>query len=217
MFFFKAARQAHRMLALGLGVFILTHFCVHLTALGGPEMYNSALKSVQWIYRNPVIEPILILALITQAITGVRMVVRKWRMPSKSFWAWTQIATGLTLTWVMLQHASAALISRHIFNLDTNFYWVAGPLQNLTFKPFFIPYYFWLVFAVFAHIAAYMYFRSKRNYALAFTIVSVGAVISCTIVAIFLGAFYAIEIPEDYKTVYEALAHGKLPSPATTH
>ena len=28
--------KAHRMIAIGLGLFILTHLAVHLTAIGGP-------------------------------------------------------------------------------------------------------------------------------------------------------------------------------------
>jgi succinate dehydrogenase/fumarate reductase cytochrome b subunit len=207
----KAARQVHRMLAIGLGTFILLHLCVHLTALGGPNIHNSALKAVQWMYRNPVIEPILFLVLITQAATGTSFLARKWRLPNKGFWGWTQIVTGLILAWFMLQHALAAMMSRYIFGLDTNFYWVAGPLQHSTLRPVFIPYYFLLVFALFAHLAAFAHFRLKRKSTIAVAIACSGALTATLIVATFAGAFYTINIPADYKLMYENMARGDWP------
>jgi hypothetical protein len=217
MIFVGGIRQAHRVLAIGLAVFIVMHFSVHLTALGGPQMHNQSLKAVQWIYRNPIVEPFLILAILTQVITGVGMLVRKWRMPNKGFWAWAQIVSGLGLAWPIIQHSSAALISRHFIGIDTNFFWVAGPLQNATLRGVFVPYYFVLVFGVFVHLAAFAYFRRKRDTKVAVAIVALGALISTTIVATFVGVFFPISIPSEYTQVYDSFARGEWPSPAKAH
>lgn len=211
MSFLKVIRQAHRLLAIGLGVFILLHLTVHLTALGGPQMHNQSLKMVQWIYRNPIVEPLLVLAIIGQAATGLKMLVRKWQMPNKGFWSWAQIVSGLMLAWFIIQHASAALISRHVIGLDTNFYWVAGPLQNETLRIVFLPYYFLLAFGVFLHIGAFAYFKNKRDQKIAVVVVAIGAVVSTTIVATFSGVFFPITIPPEYSRAYDALATGNLP------
>ena len=47
------AKHLHRIGAVILVVFIFTHLSVHLFALAGPQAHINALKSVQWIYRNP--------------------------------------------------------------------------------------------------------------------------------------------------------------------
>ena len=70
-------RKLHRITGGVIALFLFTHLAVHLFALAGPEAHNAALKSVQWIYRNPVIEPLLIAALLFQIGLGIRLALRR--------------------------------------------------------------------------------------------------------------------------------------------
>jgi succinate dehydrogenase/fumarate reductase cytochrome b subunit len=54
--------RAHRILAVGLAVFILVHLATHLTAVMGPQAHVAVLKATQGLYRNPFVEPVLIAA-----------------------------------------------------------------------------------------------------------------------------------------------------------
>jgi len=50
--------KAHRILAVGLGIFIISHLIIHLTAIAGAEVHIVVLESSQWLYRNWLIEPL---------------------------------------------------------------------------------------------------------------------------------------------------------------
>jgi succinate dehydrogenase/fumarate reductase cytochrome b subunit len=214
---FPAFKQAHRLSAIGLGLFIALHLCVHLSTLGGADLHLKLLKTVQGVYRNPIVEPMLLLAILVQVVSGVTILLRKWRMPNKQIWTWVQIVSGVALIWLMIQHTSAALLTRYGLGLETNFYWVAGPIQNPTFRHSFIVYYFLLVFAVFAHMAALVYFKRKQDQLASSMVLGVGATVASLIVAALAGAFYPIHIPPEYAAVYAAAARGEIPTRATTH
>ncbi|MFM8819031.1 MAG: hypothetical protein ACKOD3_00580, partial [Phenylobacterium sp.] len=75
--------RAHRILAVGLAVFILGHLATHLTAVMGPQAHIRALKASQGLYRNPVVEPVLIAALLAQIVIGARLLARRWGQAGK--------------------------------------------------------------------------------------------------------------------------------------
>jgi len=194
--------RIHRVLALILGLFLVTHIGVHLFALGGPNAHHKALGAIQWIYRNPVIEPLLILAIILQVYTGIRFVLRRCRETQNPFWAWAQIISGLYLAMFFLLHTSAALSVRHIFDLDTNFYWVAGTVLTEPLLWGFRPYYFFGILSVFTHLAAVLYFRLEKPL-LPMLLMALGVVLGLIIVAAVSGLFFHIDLPQNYIDFYE--------------
>lgn len=196
--------KAHRILAVGLAAFLILHFGIHLTAIGGAEVHLRTLKSLQGIYRNPVIEPLLIVAILLQISLGVKLLMGRLREPHKGFWGWTQIFSGFYLAFFFLLHTSAALGTRYLAGLDTNFHWAAGTL-NIDRLPFlFAPYYFLGVLSVFAHLSSAIYFaRGGRGSKLPIAIIAVGAAVALTIVLTFNGAFYDIQIPAEYVEYFQ--------------
>ena len=197
--------KAHRCLAIGLGLFIVTHLAVHLTALGGPETHIAALSTIQPIYRNWIIEPILVLAILAQVIIGGKLVWRRWKSPQKGFWGWTQILSGGYLAFFLLMHSSAALITRYIVGLETNFYWAAATLNIPPLQLFFAPYYTLGIISIFAHLAAAIYFgRGQKTTLPSWGIIGAGSAIALVIVAAFAGVFYDIKIPPEYAEYFEA-------------
>lgn len=197
--------KAHRFVAVGLGLFIVSHFAIHLSAMGGVEVHLTWLKRAGWIYSNPIIEPLLIFAILVQVFIGTRLVRRRWKLPGKGFWGWAQIISGLYLAMFLLVHISAALITRYFVGLETNFYWAAGTLNVGGLKYIFAPYYFFGVLSVFTHLAAAMFFgwRGKGPYAIRL-IFGFGFIIAAVIVATFAGVFYEINLPKKYIEYYES-------------
>jgi len=196
--------KAHRLLAAGLALFILTHFAVHLTAIGGLDMHIAVLSKIQPAYRNWIIEPILMLAILLQVVIGGKLVWRRWKSPYKGFWGWAQILSGAYLGFFLLAHSSAMLFARHIAGLETNFYYAAAPLNIAPLQFLFAPYYTLGIVSVFAHLGAALYFgRPKKNPFLSWAVIGFGVTIALTIVATFGGAFFDIQIPRDYVDFFD--------------
>ena len=196
--------KAHRVIAIGLGLFILTHLAVHITAIGGPKLHIATLSKIQPLYRNWVIEPILVLAILAQIIIGGNLVWRRWKSPQKGFWGWTQILSGGYLAFFLLIHSSAALTTRYIVGLETNFYWAAATLNITPLQFFFTPYYTLGILSVFAHLAAAIYFgRGQKSARPSWIILGVGSAVALIIVASFSGAVYDIKIPQEYVDHFE--------------
>ena len=197
--------KAHRLLAMGLGLFIITHLAVHLTAIGGPDLHITALSKVQPAYRNWIIEPVLILAILAQVFIGGKLVWRRWKSPQKGFWGWTQILSGGYLAFFLLIHSTAALTTRYLIGIETSFYWAAATLNIPPLQLFFTPYYTLGIVSIFAHLAAATYFgRGEKNARPSWFIITIGSAIALIIVASFSGAFYDIKIPQDYVDYFES-------------
>lgn len=56
----------HRWNSVFLGMFIVLHFATHLTGVFGIEAYNSMQNALRVIYRNPTVEPVLLLSAVLQ-------------------------------------------------------------------------------------------------------------------------------------------------------
>lgn len=194
----------HRYLAVGLGVFIVSHFTVHLMALSGPESHISALSTVRPVYQNWIIEPLLVLAILSQVYVGGRLIARRWKQIRKGFWGWLQITSGLYLAMFLLIHSSAALVTRYGVGLDTNFYWAAGTLHSEPLVYVFAPYYFLGVLSVFAHLAAALHFGWPKAGFIPIMLIAGGIAFALLLVMIFGGGFYTIDLPQSYIDLYES-------------
>ncbi|MEM6710550.1 MAG: hypothetical protein AAF648_17380, partial [Pseudomonadota bacterium] len=117
-------RLIHRSTALVLLLFIVVHLSVHLFALAGPGAHEAALRSVQWVYRHPVGEALLVLAIVVQLITGAS----RLRVRGQRGWGLVQAVSGVYLLVFLVLHPSAALYTHHIFGIETDFWWSAGSL-----------------------------------------------------------------------------------------
>lgn len=195
------AKQVHRRLAAFIGLFLAIHFAAHFSAFGGITAHDAVLQWGRAVYQVPLIEAALVLALGAQIALGIALLRRIGKRPRKDFWHKVQFASGCYLTYFILMHTSAALITRLGYGLDTNFYWAAGTLVLNPLRYGFAPYYVLVVAALVAHLLAALHFRSPRRWhkpALA-----IGPVAGVAIVMAYGGAFYPIELPEDHQTYFE--------------
>ena len=191
-------KRIHRASALLLIIFITFHLAVNLTAVFGADVHIAALKWVQMVYRHPVGEVILILAILTQIVTGLQRVRAK---PLKG-WGLIQVVSGCYLVVFLIAHSSAALYTHHIFGIETNFYWAAGSLHYFPLKYGFAIYYLLAVLAVFSHLGAALYFGFGQA-VMAKVMPFLGVGVGCAIIAGFSGALYPIEIPLEVARYYQ--------------
>ncbi len=197
------SKRLHRLTAIILGLFIVSHLAVHLTALGGIETHLATLDAIQWIYRNPIGEIILVAAILSQVITGFKRL--KFKRRNKAFWARAQVISGLYLIMFLIVHTGAALYTHHIFGVETDFYWVAGSLHFSPIKYVFAVYYFLAVLSIFVHFAAAVHFgwRSEKKPILRNALPLIGLLIAGTIIFTFWGGLYSIQIPDDVTAYYQ--------------
>lgn len=206
------AKTIHRTVAILLLAFVAIHLIVHLTAVISADYHMAALDIVQAVYRHPVAESILVIAILTQIVTGAR----RLRFRNIGGWARLQVISGCYLLIFLFMHTSAALYTHHVFGLETDFYWAAGSLHFSPIKYGFAVYYFAAVLAVFVHIAAAVHFGwTKAPKLLVIGLPILGACIAALIVSAFAGAFYDIEINDDVKAYYEQ-SFGDLEPPTKT-
>jgi len=205
----KTLVATHRLLAGLLGLFIVSHLAVHLTALGGPENHIGWMDAARVLYKNPVVEPLLAAAVLLQVAIGIRLVRRRLRQEKKQFWSWVQILSGFYLAFFLLLHTSAALITKYVVGLDTNFYWAAGTVNINPIKYFFMPYYVLGISSVFAHLAAAVYFGwPDKGRKVAPVIAIFGFGLAVFIVSIFAGAFYEVNVESRYIDYFQKYIPG---------
>ncbi len=192
-------RWFHRAGAFLLGAFIISHLAVHVMAYGGPEAHLAALETVQWIYRNPLGESLLVLIIVSQIITGAR----RLRFRNVTGWARVQVISGGYLLIFLLMHTSAALYTHHIFGLDTDFYWAAGSLHFDPIRWGFAIYYMAAIIAFFAHIAAALHFGwPKTPPQFLKSLCIAGGIVGIAIIWVFWGMIYPIDIGPDVERYY---------------
>ena len=142
----------HYYTGLTLSVFIGFHLLNHLLILHSEALHVRFMKSARKIYRNKFVESLLLLAVLLQVVSGITLVIMKWNKV-ENYFDRIQIASGLYLSFFLLNHVMAVLRGRYILKMDTNLYYGAGVMNMWPQKLFFIPYYSFAMLSLFFHVA----------------------------------------------------------------
>jgi len=185
-------------------IFTGLHLSNHLSSLWGLEAHLELMDKLRVIYRNTVVESILLLAVLVQIISGLTLYFSK-RRSVKGFYEKLQIWTGLYLAFFLTIHVSAIMIGRYVLNLDTNFYFGAVGMNIFPLNLFFIPYYGLAIISFFGHLAA-IHYQKMRTTILGFTakkqsnfILISGVVLTIVILYGLTNGLRGFEIPEAYQ------------------
>lgn len=199
-------RGFHRASAIIIGVYLLLHITNHLYGLTGQQNHMSFMAAIRPIYRNVLVEPVLLALVLWQAGSGLTLLWRARRFRRNRL-AWLQQLSGLYMAIFLGVHVSAVLVGRYGLGLDTDFRFAAAGFHVEPFIWFFAPYYFLAVFCLFAHVgcAAYWLLDSlsdtvRRTIVVGFCIV--GLTCASLIVLSLAGAFYPVDIPQIYRATY---------------
>lgn len=145
--------RAHRITAIALAIFALAHLLNHLFALDSLAAHKAVQDALRVIYRNAMVEPLLVAALVAQAVSGVALTWRgRYR---RGFLNHAQAASGLFITVFLCSHVIATLVSgRALAHIETDFLYASGGRAGLLHSPgsvTLIPYYFLASVAFFTH------------------------------------------------------------------
>lgn len=186
-----------------LSIFVTLHLINHLTALQSIATHIEVMNLLRRVYQHPLIEPFLILAVLTQIVSGVKLVRnRGWKQ--QEWYNKLHVYSGIYLGFFLLIHTSATLAGRFVLLVDTNFYYGAMVVNLNPYLFFYIPYYFLGAFSFFVHIACIIRIKSLRKVGTQKAnqrtnwIIVFGALIGILILWAFT---YNVEIPAVYRAL----------------
>ncbi|WP_341503943.1 hypothetical protein [Gallaecimonas sp. GXIMD4217] len=198
----------HRCSAALLASYVLVHLLNHLLALTGIEAHLAFMDGYRAIYRFQAIEPLLLGLVGFQAGSGLYFIYKR-RGQRRGFFERAQALSGAYLAFFLLVHVTAVLYGRLGLGLDTNFYYAAAGLNIQPYTAFFLPYYFLAVLALFTHIGCALHWLLRKRlslvsrHALGYGALALGVLVATVILSTFMGAFYPVDIPEEFRETFQ--------------
>ncbi|WP_298346291.1 hypothetical protein [uncultured Algibacter sp.] len=199
-------KRIHYFSGVVISLFVGVHLLNHLYSLLGVNAHIEMMNDLRVVYRNIIIESILLFAVIIQIFSGVKLFLKKRKIAS-GFFEKLQIWTGLYLAVFFFIHLSAVLSGRMILNLDTNFYFGVAGLNTFPLSLFFIPYYSLAIISFFGHISAVHSKKMKRKILgiepvkQSYGILITGIIFTLIILYGLTNEFKGVEIPKEYNVI----------------
>jgi hypothetical protein len=147
-------RSLHYFSGLLITAFVGIHLFNHAWAVFGAQAHIEMMKTLRLVYRNPLVEAVLLGAVMVQMVSGLKLIAAQKKRPAMSGFDKLHLWSGLYLAVFFLIHVGAVLGGRLVLDLDTNFYFGVAGLNTFPFNLFFAPYYGLAVLAFFGHVAA---------------------------------------------------------------
>lgn len=196
-------KNIHYTTGLLLTLFIGIHLANHFYSIWGIEAHLQLMDQLRVLYRNAVVETVLLGAVLMQIVSGAMLVV-SLRGKTSTFFEKLHVWSGIYLAVFLLIHVGAVLVGRWILSLDTNFYFGAAGLNSFPVNLFFIPYYALAIIAFFSHLAAIHSKKMKRSVLKlspihqSFFILIAGGVLTVLIFYGLTNHFNGVSIPQPY-------------------
>jgi hypothetical protein len=123
----------HRRLALAHGVsacailllFVGPHIGNHVAGFWNGSVHIEIMNAVRRVYRDDLVQPVLLALIGFQILSGTALVRRRMRMPS-DFLGTLQTMSAVFVGIYLLAHMTAAFATRHA-GTDTNWIWLTRP------------------------------------------------------------------------------------------
>jgi succinate dehydrogenase/fumarate reductase cytochrome b subunit len=202
----SALHKLHRVAASIIALFVAAHLSNHLLALQGVQAHLDFMNGLRHVYRNIVVETVLLVCVLFQVGSGIYFLRARWGQ-RRGFFDRLQAASGGYLAFFLVVHVSAVMLGRAA-GLDTNFYFAAAGMHIAPYHFFFVPYYFLAIAAIFGHLACAFHWLAREPVSIATRNVGACAVLACgvlastLIVAVFGGVFYDVTIPAAYRATF---------------
>ena len=192
----QALRRAHALSAWIVGAFVLVHLANHLAALGGVLMHAAFLQAARAVYRQPVLEALLLACVALQCASGLAMLAtRPWpRLPL----ARLQALAGLAVFLFVVVHLTAVLSARRPPAIETDFHFAAAGMHVPAWAGFFVAYYAAGVIVLFVHLGCALQRRHGAGWQLVGAMTGLGTGIALVIVGCLGGWLIDVEIPARY-------------------
>lgn len=196
-------KKIHYISGLIITIFVGLHLFNHCFSILGADKHIEVMTTLRYFYRNIFIETILLLAVVIQIYSGLKLLIVN-RKSAKTFFEKLQIWTGLYLAIFFVIHLSAVFVGRLFLHLDTNLYFGVAGLNNFPTNLFFIPYYALAIISFFGHISAIHNQRMTKNILglnpqkQSIYILTIGICFAIFLIYGLTNKFQGFQIPETY-------------------
>ena len=195
--------KLHYISGLIITVFVGLHLFNHFCSVFGVDTHIEIMNVLRNFYRNIFVETILLLAVLVQMISGLKLFKTNRKIATTQFEK-LHIWTGLYLAIFFIIHLSAVFGGRLFLQLDTNFYFGVAGLNAFPSNLFFIPYYGLSILSFFGHIASIHNKKMKQSIfglapnGQAISILIFGFILTITIFYGLTNQFNGVVIPKEY-------------------
>ena len=118
--------ELHGLTALALLLFLLPHIANHVTGIWSAATHVHVMKALRRIYRNPVVEPLLVAVVLFQIGSGLVLLWRRTLRASDLFGT-LQTAAAAYLAVFLSSHLTAVFVlGRAVMKVDTDFAFASG-------------------------------------------------------------------------------------------
>ena len=157
-----STNKLHYGSGLVITVFIGFHLFNHLYSIYSIEKHIEIMKIFRSFYRNIILETLLLIAVIIQIVSGLKLFKLNKKIVTTTFEK-LHIWSGLYLAIFLVIHVGIVLFGRIILEIDTNIYFGAAGLNTFPYNLFFVPYYGLGIISFFGHIASVHTKKMEKN------------------------------------------------------
>ncbi len=150
----KGLKRVHRVSSILIGAFALSHVINHMFALESLKTHVAVQNVLRVVYRQPVIEVLIIAAAFVQLVTGAVIIARARHQRSTPLRN-LHVLAGCFLAMFFMSHLTGVGMGRFVQKVDTTFAWATGGPKGLLAgarSGIFFPYYSLSVLAIFVHM-----------------------------------------------------------------
>jgi hypothetical protein len=153
---YRRLRVAHGISSLAIMlVFLAPHLFNHLFGVFGFDVHRNIMDVLRVVYRNAVLEPIIIVAFFFQILSGLVLIRPKTISRADLFDA-LQTASGAYLTLFIASHINSVFTLARYFGTETDYKWAVGDPVGLVADAWsirLVPHYSLAVFFLIVHLA----------------------------------------------------------------
>lgn len=199
-------KNLHYISGLTITLFVALHLGNHFISVFGAQDHIAMMNTLRLFYRNLFVETILLLAVVLQIISGLKLFKTNRKLVLSKFDK-LQIWSGLYLAIFFIIHLSAVLSGRLFLKLDTNFYFGVAGLNSFPFNLFFIPYYGLAILSFFGHVASIHNKKMEQSIfglspkGQSIIILIFGFIITIVIFYGLTNHFHGVTIPKEYEVL----------------
>ena len=200
--------RLHKVSAGFVFAFLCLHFANHFAGLLGVDAHLQFMDAARLIYREPVVEIVVLLAFFVQILTGFALSREIWTQ-KKDFIHQLQAASGTYLSIFVILHIISIAVARMVLNLDTNFYFAAAAFSDPAWKYAAFGFYGLAIFSLFVHMGCILYdIFKKTNKAVGWLLLlataGAGGYATWALMMMFSGHFYHVAVPDAYAHMFGA-------------
>jgi hypothetical protein len=195
---YRRLRVAHGISSLAIMlVFLAPHLFNHLLGVFGTDVHRAVMDVLRVLYRNAVLEPIIIVAFFFQILSGL-VLIRPKTISRADLLDALQTASGAYLTLFIASHINSVFTLARYFGTETDYKWAVGDPVGLVADAWnirLLPHYSLAVFFLIAHLACGLRVVMRNHHvrpsvytASTWGVIMLGALVTAIITAGMIGA-----------------------------